>query len=91
MRGEAVEQVAHGGAAVAEGVLQCRIQLGGGLLEFGQPEQRVVAEAALAARGGEDLGVPLAVGDQRARVLGVAHEHHGRVEVGCALSRFGEM
>ena len=33
------------------GVLERRIQLGGGLLQFGNPEQRVVAEAAFAARG----------------------------------------
>ena len=48
------EQCGDGAAAMAEGVLGFEIELGHGAVQCGEVEERVVAEAAGAARGFED-------------------------------------
>jgi hypothetical protein len=69
---QAVEQVAHRRAAVTQGVLQRRIKLGRTLAQVRHEEQRVVTEAVVATRRREDFAMPLAVGDQGARIVGAA-------------------
>ncbi len=44
------------------------------LPQFGEPEQRVVAEAAVTALFACDLAVPFALDDDRLRVVGAAHQ-----------------
>src|SRR5262250_2829150 len=67
------EQSAERLATVADGVLIVRGKLGRSLAESGKIEMRVVAEAAAAARRGDDLAVPASLGDQGLGVLRVAH------------------
>jgi hypothetical protein len=64
-------------------------QFGRGLFQRRHEEQRVVAEAARAARRRQDLAVPLALGDERLRVVGVAHQHQHAVEMGAAVADAG--
>ena len=59
---------------MAEPVLLAGVELRGASTELGQPEMRVVAEAAAAARRIDDPAFPDALGDQRLRVP-AAHEH----------------
>src|SRR5215510_12588130 len=67
------EQPAERLASVADGVLRARCEFGRGLAEIGEIEVRVIAEAAAAARRGDDLAVPASLGDQGLGILRVAH------------------
>src|ERR1019366_7300670 len=73
-------------AAMADGVFLFALQLRTGLAELRQPEQRVVAEAAVAAGLQGDLAVPLALGDQRLRVVGMVQQHQNAVVMRAAIS-----
>src|SRR3546814_3067175 len=68
-------------AAVADAVLQRRIEFGRRPAALGIEEHRVVAEPAVAAPRVQDAAVPAAFGDQRLRVFGVAQQHDCGVEV----------
>lgn len=48
------------------------VEFGGAFVEFADVEQRIVAEAAFAARRAQDFAVPFAFGDDRLRVVRVA-------------------
>ena len=76
-----------------QAVLGGGVEFGGGTVEIPHIEQRVIAEAALAARLGQDLAMPFALGDQRLRIVGMADENDDRDEVGGAVAmraKFGE-
>ena len=62
-RAESVEEGGEGSSAMAEGEFGGDVQLGHGLGLFGEIEERVVAEAACAAWGGEDLAFDDSVAD----------------------------
>ena len=66
------------------------VDLGGGLDELGDEEQRVVAEAAVAAGGFEDLAVPFAAGNDGLWVVGMADEDQRAVEAGAAVGLAGQ-
>ena len=55
------EERGEGSATVAEGEFGVDVELGHGLVLFGEIEERVVAEAVSAARGGEDFSFDGAV------------------------------
>src|SRR3546814_10805474 len=63
-------------AAVADAVLQRRIEFGRRPAALGIEEHRVVAEPAVATPRVQDAAVPAAFGDQRLRVFGVRSEEH---------------
>ena len=63
VRKEGFEEGGEGSAAVAEGEFGLDVEFGHGLVLFGEIEERVVAEAAGAARGGEDFAFDGAVAD----------------------------
>src|SRR5215831_4493176 len=75
----------HRLAAMAKEVLLALLELGGRLVEIAQVEMRVVAEAVGAARLRQDLARPARLGDDRLRVLGVAHQHNHAVVVGAPV------
>src|SRR5205085_4290338 len=79
-----LEKPARGERAVADAVLLGRGELGGGLAERRQQEQRVVAEAVAAAGRARDLAAPEAFGDERPRIVRAAQEHHHAAIVGAA-------
>jgi hypothetical protein len=88
---QTLDQLLHGLTAVRNPVLGFGIEFGAGLAEFRQVEHRVIAEAAFAAQFGQDLAVPLAFGDQRLRVVGVADEDDDRDEMGGAVGVGAEL
>src|SRR5256714_2400915 len=79
-----LEQPARGERAMADAVLLGRRELGRGLTERRNQEQRVVAEAVAAARRARDLAAPDAFGDERPRIVGAAQEDHQAAIVGAA-------
>src|ERR1700733_6893096 len=68
-----VTQGAHGCAAVAEPILLVEIELRHGGAELGEPEVRVIAEAARTARRIENAALPRAFGNQGSRVVGAGN------------------
>jgi hypothetical protein len=60
---EGLEEGGEGSAAMAEGEFSFDVELGHGLVFVGEIKERVVAEAAGAAWGGEDLAFHGAVTD----------------------------
>src|SRR5699024_6952907 len=82
---KAFDQLCHRLAAMADVVLAFRFQLGRtGAFRF-DPEQRVVTEAAAAARRLQDAAAPHALADDGRRILGVARGDDAAVEGGRAL------
>src|SRR5882757_2959350 len=61
VRVECTEDCGEGSAAVAEGELGLDVELGHGLVLFGEIKERVVAEAVAAAWGDDDLTFKSAV------------------------------
>ena len=68
-------------SAVREAVLFDGVEFGRGDAVLGQQEQRVVAEAAVAAMLIDDRTVPLAFDDDRLRIISMTHEDDQRDEV----------
>src|SRR5271165_2466468 len=61
-------QLPHCRAAMTEPVLDVGLKLGRGQLELGEPEIRVIAEAAAAARRVEYESLPHTCGSERRRI-----------------------
>src|SRR5690606_24806682 len=83
-RRELLHQQCHRLAAVADAVLDGRVEFGGGEVVFRVQEHRVVAEAVGSARCVQDAAFPAALGDQRLRIFGVAQQDEGTAEAGAA-------
>src|SRR5215472_5292561 len=71
--------------AMADAVLDVGRELGDGLAERGNENERVVAEAAVAARRIEHLEVPAADREQRLGVVGAAHRDDRADEARAAI------
>src|SRR5271166_2953416 len=69
------EQSGYGATAMAERELGFEIQLGHGLVERGQVEERIVAEAAGTARSLEDEALDCAVGDMEGLAVARGDQH----------------
>ena len=82
---QAFDQVLQRQTTVRATVLLVRVELGSRLAERRQEEIRVVTEATGTARNIDDLAVPLTFGDDRLRVVGVAHENEDADVVGAAV------
>src|SRR5690606_29733323 len=80
-------QASQGLRAVAQAVLVVGVELRGRLAKLGEVEERVIAEAVLAARSAGDLPVPEAFGDKRQRIVGMAQQHHYAGVVGATVLR----
>ena len=75
---------------VAEAVFFVRCQFGGGLRVAVRDEERIVAEAAVAARGVGDVSVPQPFCDERQRVVGVAQVNDEAGVVSAAVAVIGK-
>src|SRR5699024_5408198 len=85
MMAQALLQLRHGQAAVADAVLALCGQFGSAGLFGCNPEQRVVAEAVVALRRVQNAAAPDALADDGGRVAGVAHGRDATMKRRAAL------
>src|ERR1017187_3401374 len=79
-----LDQAGHGAAPMGDDVLFLGGEVGGGAAPFRQPKVGIVAKAASAFRSVDDLAVPLALGDDRLGVVGMADEDQDAAVMGAA-------
>src|SRR5699024_8951667 len=81
---QALQQLRHGLAAMADAVLVRRCQLGGTGIFGRDPEQRIVAEAVLAAWCAQNAPAPNTLADDGGRITRMAGSDDAAMKTGAA-------
>ena len=80
-----LDETGKGLAAVREAVFFGGVEFSRGYAALGQEEQRVIAKSPLTTVFVDDGAVPFAFGNDRLRVVGMAHENDQRDKVGASV------